>query len=334
MEDLSVAELPGLHRYAPVAGLPQLRQAIARRYSRETASTIDAEQVLVTAGATGGLAACVAALVEPAEEVLILAPYWPLIAGIVTSLAGVPVAVQSHDVQHHVGKVLERLEQACTSRTVALYVNTPNNPTGCVYSRAWLEGVARWAAAKGLWIFSDEVYASYVYEGQHVSLREFCPKRAIAVHSFSKVYGMAGNRAGFILGAQETVAAIGKISTHTVYCAPKASQFAALRALEGRGDPWVEKMKQSYGRTGVAAAKRLGLPSPQGSTFLFFDVASHLDERGLAGLLEDAADRGVLLAPGSSFGSGYDTYVRLCFTSAPPAQVLQGVEIFAQLLGR
>ena len=334
MQDLSVDELPGLHRYAPVAGLPELRQAIALDYNHQMSSEIGAQQVLVTAGATGGLSACVAALVEPGDEVLLLAPYWPLIAGIVTSHSGVPVAVAAHDVQQNVSGLLERLEAACTARTVALYLNTPNNPTGCVYSRAWLQAVADWAEKKGLWIFSDEVYASYVYEGQHVSMRELCPERSIVVHSFSKTYGMAGNRVGFLVADADVITAVNKISTHTVYCAPKASQVAALRALGGAGGAWVEQMRESYRRTGQAAAKRLGLAPAQGSTFLFFDVAAQLDQRGLLGLLQDAADRGVLVAPGASFGPGYDTYLRVCFTSAPPSHVLQGVDLLAQLLGR
>jgi aspartate/methionine/tyrosine aminotransferase len=144
---------------------------------------------------------------------------------------------------------------------------------------------------------------------------------------------MAGNRVGYVAGPAAAIAEALKLSTHTVYAAPTAAQLAALRILEGAGDAWIARTRDAYRSLGEAVADRLGLPRPEGSTFLFLDVASRLDDRGLTGLLEDAADRGLLLSPGPSFGP-CPTHARVCYTSAPPDVVLRGVEILASLLGR
>ena len=124
-----------------------------------------------------------------------------------------------------------------------------------------------------------------------------------------------------------------KIGAHTIYSAPTASQHAALRILAGGGDAWVEEARAEYETTGREAARRLGVPAPEGGTFLFLDVADALDGRGLMGFLEDVAGDGLVLAPGPSFGP-YPTHVRLCFTAVPPDAALRGVDVLARRLGR
>jgi N-succinyldiaminopimelate aminotransferase len=159
------------------------------------------------------------------------------------------------------------------------------------------------------------------------------PERTFSVHSFSKAFGMAGNRCGFVVGPTATMPDLLKVSTHSFYSTPTASQLAVIRALEGPGDAWVADVKPRYQAAGEHAAQRLGVPAPQGSTFLFLDVAAHLDASGLGGFLTRCADDGLFLAPGPSFGP-YPTHVRICFTAAPPDIVADGVEILARHLGR
>ena len=144
---------------------------------------------------------------------------------------------------------------------------------------------------------------------------------------------MAGNRCGYVIGPGEVMPELTKVSTHAFYSTPTASQLAAERALDGRGDRWVAEVKPHYLMAGRYAAERLGLEAPDGSTFLFVDVADQLDDRGLPGFLERCADRGLFLAPGPSFGD-YPTSVRICFTSAAPEVCRRGVDVLAELLGR
>ncbi|TNE91749.1 MAG: pyridoxal phosphate-dependent aminotransferase [Deltaproteobacteria bacterium] len=333
MEDLTVAEHPGMHRYAPVTGLPTLVDAIVERTRLRTGVSTERGNVLVSAGATGALGAVGGAIVAPGDEVLILAPFWPLIAGIVRSFHGTPVPVPFIGTVDGPESAVEAVEAARTERTVALYLNTPNNPTGRVIPQSWISALVEWAREHGLWLISDEVYEDYQYVGEHTYVRALAPERTFSAYSFSKGFGMSGNRCGYVVGPEAVMPALAKVSTHTFYSTPTASQLAAARVLDGPGDAWVANAHARYAELGRMAAARLGVPEPEGSTFLFVDVAEHLDEQGVAGFLEKCVDRGLFMAPGSSFGD-YPTHVRMCFTSASPDVVARGVEVFASLVGR
>ena len=333
MEDIHVAEHPGMHRYTKPHGLPALVDALAQRVQDRTGVVTNAGNVLVTAGGTGGLGAVAGALVAPGDEVLIAGPHWPLIAGIVRSFHGKPVVVPLIGSVSSADEAVAAFAAHATDRTVAMYINTPNNPTGAVYPRAWVEALVQWAVSKDLWIWSDEIYEDYAYEGEHTYARPLAPERTFSAFSFSKAYGMAGNRVGYIVGPDSGIGEILKVSTHTFYSAPTAGQLAALRVLGPAGDQWVAEAFETYRDLGRMAAERLGVPAPGGSTFVFLDVADHLDERGLPGLLEDLVSKGLLVAPGPSFGP-YPTHIRVCFTCAPPDIVEEGVDILARRLGR
>jgi N-succinyldiaminopimelate aminotransferase len=271
-------------------------------------------------------------LTAPGEEVLILAPYWPLIRGIVQTFRASPVEVPFYDRVDSAEAAMEAVRERITARSVALYVSTPSNPTGCVLPRSWLEALAELARREGLWLLSDEVYEDYVYRGEHVSLGELAPERTLSVYSFSKAYGMAGNRTGYLVGPPEAVAAAQKISTHTCYAAPTAGQVAGQRALR-EGAAWVASAREAYRAVGDDVARLLGVPPPEGSTFLFLDVRAHLDERGVWGFLERCLAEGVALAPGPSCGADYATWVRLCYTAAPPDAVRSAATRLAAQLG-
>ncbi len=340
MEDQRVADHPGMHRYAPVQGIPELVARLAERVGRRSGAPTGPENVLMTTGATGGLSTVAGAIVAPGDEVLILAPYWPLISGIVRSFHGTPVPVPflaapdpSYALPDSPESAVEQVARFKTDRTIALYLSTPNNPSGLAIPRAWIEALVDWACREDLWLIADEVYEDYLYEGEHAYTRPLAPERTFAAHSFSKAFGMAGNRCGYIVGPAATMAELRKVSTHGFYSTPTASQLAALAALSPAGDAWIANSRALYTETGAKAAARLGVPAPQGSTFLFLDVAEHLQEDGLEGLLGDCADQGLLVSPGPSFGP-YPTHARVCFTAAPPDVVERGIEILARRLGR
>ncbi len=325
MEDLRVAELPGMHRYVEPHGYRPLIEAVAARRG------VSADRVLMSAGATGGLQSVVSAILEPGDEVLLLAPYWPLIRGIVQTARGVPVDVPFYG---RAGEVDALLSPYLSTRTAAVYVNTPNNPTGRVLSEKTLDEIVAFARRHDLWILSDEVYEDYAYARPHVPLGPLAPERTFSAHSFSKAYGMAGNRAGYVVGPTgPLMLEVRKISTHSFYAAPTASQIAGLRALDG-GGPWVEAARARYQEIGAQCADALGLPAPEGGTFLFLDVGDLLDDRGLQGFLEDCLDDNLLLAPGPSFGAPYATWVRLCFTATAPEITARGVARLASRLAR
>ena len=325
--------IPGVNRYTDVWGLPELRDAVAARTAARTGAAVSRGNVLVTGGATAGLMAAVGALVSPGEEVLLLAPRWPLIEGHVRMAGATPVEVPLLPGDLSPESAVAAVEAHATEKTVALYLNTPNNPSGRLIPRASLAALAAWARRRDLWIFADEVYEDYAYAGPHAYAFAFAPERTVAAHSLSKAYGLAGARLGWLVGPEAALSEIVKLGAHTIYSAPTASQHAALRILAGAGDAWVAEARAEYAATGAEAARRLDVPSPEGGTFLFLDVADALDARGLGGLLEDCAEDGLFLAPGPSFGP-YPTHVRLCYTAVPREAALRGVDILAKRLRR
>ena len=178
LEDFPLADHPGVNRYAPPQGLPALVDAVVDRLRARTGVPLERENVFVTGGATSGLASIVGAVVSPGEEVLLLAPHWPLIEGHVRMAGGVSVDVPFFGAASSPETAVAAVEAVLTSRTVALYVNTPSNPTGLVIPRPWLEALAAWARRRDLWLLFDEVYEDYVYRGQHVPGLSLAPERS------------------------------------------------------------------------------------------------------------------------------------------------------------
>jgi aspartate/methionine/tyrosine aminotransferase len=333
MEDLKSAEHPDMNRYTPPQGLPALVDAVVERTRARTGVPVGRTQVFVTGGATAGLSNAVGAVASAGDEVLLLAPHWPLIDGICRTYGAIPVDVPFFGVAVSPRSAVEAVEAKRTPRTVALYLNTPNNPTGRVIPREWLEAMVEWARRNDLWLLFDEVYEDFQYEGTHTPGFSLAPERSLAAYSLSKGYGMAGYRCGWLVGPEAPMEGALKLHTHTVYSATTASQLAALRVLSGAGDPWLAGARAAYAETGRKAAARLGLPAPEGSTFLFVDASASLGPGGLAAFLEGCADHGVFAAPGPSFGP-YPAHLRICYTAAPPDIALRGIEILARRLGR
>lgn len=332
-EDIRSADHPRLHAYGNTRGVPELIERICQKLRTRNDLAHTPEEILVTAGATGGLATLAGAVLSPGDEILILAPFWPLIRGIAQSFRATPVEVPFYDRVATLDEAIRAVEARVTSRSRALYVSTPSNPTGRVIPGEWLEAFAEIARRHNLWVFSDEVYEDYVYAGKHVSMGRFAPERTVSVYSFSKSYAMAGQRVGYLAGPESIVSEARKIATHIYYHAPIIGQQTALAAIDD-GAAWIESARSEYRASGASVAERLGVPSPDGGTFLFLDVHDRLDDRGLHGLLEDCFEQGVLVAPGVSCGEDYADWIRVSYTAVPPDDVLEAARRLAVVLNR
>ena len=267
-EDILAADHPGLHQYCDTRGLPPLVDAVLERSRERSGLSHERSSVLITAGATAGLSCALGSVLAPGEEVLILAPFWPLIRGIVQSWGGDPVEVPFYDRVWDEESAVEAVRALATEKTVALYISSPSNPTGRVLSSRILIALADLAESEDWWLLSDEVYKDFVYTGEHTPVAPLAPTRTLTVDSFSKAYGMAGYRVGTLVGPAEWVSQALKIGTHSFYNAPTSMQWAALQALEG-GEVWQAKARAQYKDVSRSAAEMLGLPAPDGSTFLF-----------------------------------------------------------------
>src|SRR5262245_29982613 len=177
MEDFHVADHPGMHRYTAPQGHPALLASVAQHVEKRSGVPTSPDNVLIAAGATGALGAAVGAMVSPGDEVLLLAPFWPLIAGIVRSFHGTPVPVPFLGNVTTPREAVDAVERRRTRHTVALYLSTPNNPTGLVIPRDVLAALVGWAGEHDLWVIADEVYEHYQFAGEHTYTPPFDPDR-------------------------------------------------------------------------------------------------------------------------------------------------------------
>jgi len=330
------AEHPGLHKYAPVQGEPGLIDAILAYVEGRHGESLERENVQVMSGATAGLSIVSQVLLEPGDEVLLPSPFWPLSRGIIATKGAVPVEVPFYTRLEEPGFDAEAaLEAAVSERTVALYVNTPNNPSGRVLSDGTVDGMLRVAQRHELWLLCDEAYEEIYFDRNPpmaIWKRAEVRDRAIAFHTLSKTYGFAGARIGYTHGPGSIMGAIRGMQTFHTYCAPRPMQLGAVRAL-AEGGPWIEESRALYRDAAYSAADTLGVRRPDGGTFLFIDVSARLDAGATdcSAFLERCADEGVLLTPGRSCGADYASWVRLCFTAVPPAELASALEKLAPL---
>jgi aspartate/methionine/tyrosine aminotransferase len=327
---------PALYRYGAITGLDALKRALAEHLAardRGPAGIDPGRHVLVAAGATHAIYCGLRAALDPGDEVLVVAPYWPLAVGVVRAAGAVPVEVPLTD-RLYAEPSLDPaavLAQAMTPRTRAVYIISPNNPDGYVFGPEQLEAIARLAVARDLWVLSDEVYADYVYEGRHASIARLpgMAERTLSAFSLSKSHALAGARVGFLVAPERVVSLARRVATHTVFNVPVIAQRVALAALEG-GDDWMGGARSAYRKVRDATLAALAgsgvrAPAPHGGSYVFIDFAPVLGDRPLKELLERAIDAGVLLAPGDGCGEAYGRWARLCFTSVPPERLEVGL---------
>jgi N-succinyldiaminopimelate aminotransferase len=320
-----------LYAYAPPAGYGPFVQALATKVQTVNRIPVSTAGIQVTAGATHALSCATGALLDPGDEIILLSPHWPLIAGIARSRSVAPVEVT-------IGPDLaERLQSAVTPKTAAIYLSTPNNPCGTIADTAMMDAVAHVAIRNQLWILSDEVYEDYCYDGTHSSIgaRPDVADRTVTVFSFSKSYGQAGLRVGYCAGSDALIASVRKMANHTVYNVPQAMQMAAHVALNS-GAAFLCEAKQRYVSARDAALAQLRLPvaKPTGATYLFLDLGQVAGPgRGME-VLEKIAAAGVLLAPGAAFGEQFVDYARLCFTAVPPQRLAVGIDRINQIVSQ
>ena len=321
-----------LHNYSPVQGEPTLIDAVLRHVQRRAGVSLDRELVQIVSGATAGIAVVVDSLLSPGDELVLLAPFWPLVRG--TSMRrGVSVIeapffdrLSALDTTE---KTLAHLETFASPRSAAIYVNSPHNPTGGVLASHHVEAIGLFAEAHGLWVISDEVYEELWFPTplsagapEPIWTHALIRPRAVVVHSVSKAYGLAGARIGFAHGPSEAMHAIRGVQTFVTYCAPRPFQMAAARVLD-EGQLWIAEARAHYAELAKKAADALDVERPPAGTFLFVDASRWMreGEADASGFLERCLDAGVLLTPGQASGKDFGKWVRLCFTTVPPDEL-------------
>ncbi|CAA9241689.1 MAG: Aspartate aminotransferase [uncultured Acidimicrobiales bacterium] len=311
---------PGNHRYTPVAGLPELREAIATKTARDTGYRLEAAQVLVTNGGKQAVEQAFATILDPGDEVILPAPYWTTYPEAIRLAGAVPVEVATTEATGFKPTV-DQLEAARTPRTKALLFCSPSNPTGAVCSRDEVEAVGRWADEHGLWVVTDEIYEHLVYGSASMhSLPAVVPAmgdRTIVVNGVAKTYAMTGWRVGWLLGPPDVVKAAVNLQSHATSNVCNVAQRAALQAVSGDLTA-VAEMRSAFDRRRRVIHRMLNeiegvsCPEPKGAFYAFANLTGLLSDEApttldlAAAVLEEAK---VAFVPGEAFGApGYGRF--------------------------
>ena len=320
----------GQTKYTEVGGIPELRAAVCAKFRRDNALEYGPAEVVISCGAKHTLYNLFVALLDPGDEVIVPSPYWVSYPEQVRLLDGVPVSVVTRE---ETGFDLdpERIAAAVTPRTKLIVLNSPNNPTGAVFSAETLRAVARLAVDRKLWIVSDECYEALTFEGRHVSIASFGAEvkaRTIVVNTCSKAYAMTGWRIGFAAGPAAIIRAMTDVQSQVTSNPSSIAQWAAVEALTGPQDE-VAKMAGEFDRRrrliidGLNALPGVRCVMPKGAFYAFANVSGlfgkhRTDGTTLAGssdvasfLLEEAR---VAVVPGADFGS--DAHIRMSYATS------------------
>jgi aspartate/methionine/tyrosine aminotransferase len=327
---------PGFHRYCDTFGTAPLRDALVAKLGEDNRIPASHDNVLVTAGATNALSATVAALIDPGDDVIMLSPYWPFFRGMVHAAGGNVIEVPFYTRLYSDPDVFAMLDAHVTPKTAAIYLNSPNNPSGKVLTRAQLEAIARFARLNDLWLISDEAYDGMTFDGRsHISPATLVGmfERTISVFTFSKVYMFAGLRLGYAVAEVSVVRAINKAMVHQLYGPSTLAQQMMVAPVRSRG-LWSGRFVAECQaiRDQVANSLRVDAPLPEGAYYFFFPILGYLRGRTTTEVIEALLDAGVSVAPGEDFGADFANWIRICFAGEATPRVLLGVERINRVL--
>lgn len=317
----------GMTRYTPVNGTLELRRAICEKLTRDNQLTYTPSQIIVSNGAKHSLYNAFQALLNPGDEVLIPAPWWVSYPEMVRMAGGIPVMVPTNEAQGFVATA-ETLAPYVTEKTKALILNSPNNPNGCVWSRAQLQAIAELAVRAGFYVVSDEIYEKLIYDGlTHVSiasLGEDIYRQTIVINGLSKAYAMTGWRVGYAAGPVEVITAMTNYQSHSTSNPNAMAQHAATVALGSDPSPLLEMVAAFDTRrkalvNGLNQIPGLSCAMPQGAFYVMLNIQAVLGKRYQGRRLETSLDfadalldaEHVAVVPGAAFAA--EGYCRLSY---------------------
>ena len=325
VEALAKAARDGETHYPDARGTLALREALVEKLRRENRIACEPDDVVMTLGGTHALCLAFQSLLGPGDEVLVFSPYWMAIPKLVALAHGAtmrsfPAYLELQSGAETPEQLAARLRAALHPETRGIYLNTPNNPTGVVLSRAALEAIAAVVRERDLWVVSDEAYEHLLFDGAaHVSFASLpgMGERTVTAYTFSKSYAMTGWRVGYAVSPAAMRPVMGPLlSFYTTHGVFPSVQRAALAAVTGPQDA-VETMRRAYEDrrdalvTGLSGQSAITIPKPSGAFYAFADVRGALAGRGIWDLVEEWLALGVAVLPGTAFGPEYGGWVRL-----------------------
>lgn len=315
-------------RYAPSSGIPELREAVAQKANERNRIPARVEDVVVMTGGAQGLFAAFQTILNPGDEILVFSPHWTPIRDSVAMCEARAVLVPTDEARR--GGFYETLARYATPKTKALYFNTPQNPSGVVFTRAETEETARFIIERGLICVADEAYEDLIYEGEHVSIASLPGmfERTMSVYTLSKSYSMTGWRVGYAIAPEPFMTGLKKVLLYSTNGVSTPTQYAALAALQTPlsyfDEIRAEYLKRRDSLVGGLNELGFNCPPPAGAFYAFPDVSriSHDSREAHEIFLEQAQ---VATVPGVVFGEHGEGHLRFSF-SLPVETIERGLD--------
>ncbi|MGL5477528.1 MAG: pyridoxal phosphate-dependent aminotransferase [Clostridium sp.] len=328
------AMLDGKTKYTQTSGILELREAICKKFKEDNDLEYKVDQILVSTGAKQSLANAFLAILNPEDEVIMATPYWVSYPELIKLADGKPVFLNtSKDNGYKLNR--EELEKALTSKTKAFIINSPNNPTGTIYTKEELYDLAKFAEENNLIIISDEIYEKLIYDNEkHISIASLSPyayKNTIVINGFSKSSAMTGWRIGYAAANKEIIKLMTSIQSHTTSNTCSVTQYAALEALNGPKDELLKMVKAFEDRKNfmvklLKGLKDIDIIEPKGAFYVMVDITKYLND-DIKDSLEFSKEllekEKVAVIPGIGFG--LEGYIRLSYAISKE-QIEEGIE--------
>jgi len=311
----------GFTKYTPSAGFPELRQAIAEKLQADNQLTYRPSQIVVSSGAKHSCYNAILATCQDGDEVVIPSPYWVSYPDMVRLAGAEPIIVPTSE-RNGWKMRAQDFENAMTPRTKMLILNSPNNPSGAVYTREELEAIIDVAAEEDIYILSDEIYEKLVYdEVKHVSIASISQAAydlTITVNGFSKAYAMTGWRLGYLAAPEAIAKAVDNIQSHSTSHPCSFAQRGAIAALKGDQQPLADmrdefNMRRNYMFDRITKIPNITAVKPEGAFYILVNISQlGLSSQNFADRLLSKAN--VAVVPGAAFGD--DRTVRLSYATS------------------
>ena len=336
----------GFTKYTPAAGMLELKKAISEKFALDNELTYDASQIVVSSGAKSSLYHAICAIVDEGDEVILPSPYWLTYPELIKLAGGTCVLVETQK-KNGYKITADEFEKSITDKTKCLILNTPNNPTGAVYSKEEIESIAKVVEKHGLYVISDEIYEKLVYDGAvHYSIAqcsEYMKEHTIIINGMSKSYSMTGWRIGYLAAPSSIAKAISSMQSHTTSNACSIAQYASVTALrDSEGKEFIDKMQKVFDERRKLMVKMLseidGIESiePKGAFYVFVNVSKLYGKtfegvkvEGSLSFADCALKAGVALIPGIAFGN--DECIRLSYAISKE-DIEEGLKRFAKFI--
>lgn len=319
-------------KYTPASGTLELKQAVCDKIKKDTGLEYTTANIVVSNGGKHSLTNAFMCICNPGDEVILPAPYWVSYPEMIKLADGVPVIINTTE-ENNFKFTISQLKEAITSKTRAIVLNTPSNPTGMIYTKAELEEIAKVAVENNIYIVFDEIYEKLVYEGEHTNiatLGEEIRDLTIIVNGLAKTYAMTGWRIGYIAANEKLAKAMANIQSHATSNPNSVAQAAAVEALSG-DQSFIDEMKKTYIERRNYMVERINSIDgvscimPNGAFYVFMNVKEVLGKEHYGKMINtanelcaDILDR-ALVALVPSEGFGIDGYVRFSYATSMEA---------------